>query len=159
MSGTTLPRKRTPRRPPGATAENAHELRANVGWGLRGGLLVAAVFSGWAAVVYVISSGGSFEERGISLPEIVSAYAAAGVAAGLLVGMLRPLTRTRAGAYFVGYLAGCIVFVALLWAVAGPPTTWNAVHWLGILFVSCFAAYGIGGELAKSGPRGRRTSR
>jgi len=133
---------RTPRRP--------RNLRVDLTWGMKGGLLVATIFSSWAGLVWVLSQGGPWKEQGLSLPAIVGGYLVGGVSAGAIVGLLRPLTRSKLGAYAVGYLAGCFVMAALLAAVAGPPTGWNAVHVIGLLFVALYAGYGIGSELLKT---------
>jgi len=112
---------------PGASRWSA--VRANLGWGVGGGIFVALFFCGLAAIpmlfmmVLVLLTFLS-QRTGVAtwffVPEAISLglhalwvfplYLAAGAVGGLIVGLLRPLTRWRLGATAVGMAAGTIAY-------------------------------------------------
>jgi hypothetical protein len=97
----------------------ASQVQTNVRWGVKGGLLLATVYSAFAIISGLSHSGGS--PRVLSLAGVVSIYYAGGCVCGAIVGALRPLTRTQWGAFAVGAICGAPVFMLALPALGGRP--------------------------------------
>jgi len=69
-----------------------------------GGLVVAALFSLVALVIYIRAGSVPFRDLGASLPLAALGYVLMGVGAGLVAGILWPLARWWPGALVVGYV-------------------------------------------------------
>jgi hypothetical protein len=78
-------------------------LLKNLKWGLRYGLIVAIAFT-VIAVTITLATGEDSSSKGLSLPTLIGFYFLGGVCGGLLVGVLRPITKHKAGAILVGTL-------------------------------------------------------
>jgi peptidoglycan/LPS O-acetylase OafA/YrhL len=78
-------------------------LLKNLKWGLRYGLIVAVAFTVIAAVI-TLATGEDSSSKGLSLPSLIGFYFLGGMCGGLLVGLLRPITKHKAGAILVGTL-------------------------------------------------------
>jgi hypothetical protein len=74
----------------------------NIRWGLGWGLAFAAFYCVIALVLNALSDGEAFPEKRVTLPQVLVLYVTCGVLAGLVVGALRPLTKTKMGATVVG---------------------------------------------------------
>ena len=57
------------------------------------------------------------------------AYAGGGVISGCILGLLRPLTRWRAGAALVGIAVALPAFFGIALAMSGLPQTWDDSIW------------------------------
>ena len=88
-------------------------------WGVKVGWAFAGVLSAWVLFLSLLQGSLRFEKLGVSTGTIIVTYFAAGTVAGALVGLLRPLTRSRIGAAGVGALAGIIVYTAISLAMDG----------------------------------------
>ena len=84
-------------------------LSQNVRWGVAYGLLFAAVLSG--LVIPVGFARGALTASRMWL--VIASYFASGISAGLVVGLVRPWTRRKVGALFVGIVAAVPVGIAL----------------------------------------------
>jgi hypothetical protein len=71
---------------------------------------MAAGFSGIALALTGFHGSPSYPEIGLSIRSIILLYFALGLAAGGLVGVLRPFTRTKSGGFFVGWFVGSLVY-------------------------------------------------
>jgi hypothetical protein len=80
---------------------------------VKAGWAFAGVLSAWVLVLSLLQGSTRFEKLGVTTGTIIGTYFAAGTVAGGLVGLLRPLTRSRVGAVIVGALAGIIVYTAI----------------------------------------------
>jgi hypothetical protein len=72
--------------------------------GLVMGLTGGSLFSLFALVAYMVRGPASFERIGIPMGSVVGLYLICGLAGGLLLGLLLPLTVLRWGAALVGIL-------------------------------------------------------
>lgn len=119
------------------------DVRWGAGWGLFGGL----VYLGFAAVVIVLKNAAdaSVSER-INVPVLLSMYPILGVVAGCIMGLLRPLLKTRRGAMLVGIVAAFPTMVSFLWFVKGPFWAWGGVGWFSA-FGSAILLGSMGGYI------------
>jgi hypothetical protein len=125
------------------------EMGSDIRWGISGAMFIAGVYSAWVMAVYVFRGSEPFSRVGMTLPLVVVTYLAVGFVAGLIVGLLRPLTRWKAGAYVVGLVAALFGGAGIVAALRGPPTTWDFDEWLVLPIVALGAAWVIGSELWK----------
>ncbi len=97
----------------------------NILWGLTYGLVFGIIFSIWAVIVSVLQGSLVLEVRGsrIHLLAVIAVYLVGGQAAGFLVGVLKPLTRSKLGASFVGMLAAAPVGFGVMLSISGFPLT------------------------------------
>lgn len=126
--------------------ERRNQLRAdwdNLLWGVRYGCIFAAFYSAIALAIFAFGGEQSFRTYGVTLGQTIALYIASGVLGGAVVGFLRPFTKSRSGAAFVGVLAAI-------------PITWMLMRTVGVnspgeLLVSVGALslfWGIGGGLS-----------
>lgn len=96
-----------------ATSSDGPEPRsfaADLGWGVGWGAAYALILSAFVACQGVLDGGAAVASHRTTVPGVIAAYWLVGPAAGLLVGLLRPLTRTALGTAGVGALAGTLVY-------------------------------------------------
>jgi hypothetical protein len=93
--------------------------RPRYGWGLRIGLAAATVYSLIAAVVALGQRQIYFSRYGLALWQIVGSYYIAGIACGVALAFLYPLTSHRWGAVLLGFLLGTIVYGVIAIAIGG----------------------------------------
>ena len=82
-------------------------------WGARHGALFGVVFCGLALVAFLIGGHATFEAQHTSLGRVLVLYLVGGVASGIIIGALRPLTARPIGAGAVGFLCGLLFGVLL----------------------------------------------
>lgn len=87
-----------------------------VWWGAKWGLLFGSALLVIALIVHLLSGERAFSERHTSLEAMAGTYLIGGAIAGALVGALRPLTSTAAGALVVGVTAAIPVMILLRFA-------------------------------------------
>lgn len=115
----------------------------DLGWGLTGGCLFTFAYSAFVILLYLIAGPGPFERNGVTLGSVLLSYLFGGLAGGLVVGLLRPLTSRRLGAIAVGIIAATLVFVGIGIAVWGWLTRWDRDSWLTLATTSIiFGVYG-----------------
>jgi multisubunit Na+/H+ antiporter MnhG subunit len=107
----------------------------NLKWGLRWGLTMAA---GFTAIGVVATIGASFDptpRNGPPLLSLIGFYFVAGTCGGVILGLLRPVTRHKAGAMMVGtVLAGvCLALLARIYVVKD---SWTMVDTIGVVLYS-----------------------
>jgi hypothetical protein len=139
-------------------ANRGRSLLDNIRWGVSGGLFIAAAYCAWVIAVYILRGSAPFDRLGITLRAALGTYVAVGIVGGLIVGLLRPLTKWRPGAYFVGLVAGTFGASGVMAALSGPPTAWDFDEWVVVPIIAVAAAWVIGSELWK-GSNTSRTSR
>jgi len=102
----------------------ARNVRKCVGYGTA----YAAVYSLVAFAVAASAAPSPLGEAGASgIPQLILAYFAGGIAAGLLIGLLLPLGRTRVGAAAIGFVAAVPVFWALAMTEATSRSMWQVL--------------------------------
>ena len=84
----------------------------NVAWGVGWGLVLAAILLIAASLVYLAAFIGA-ASVGLSFWRLVLVYLGGGLLGGLVVGLLRPLTRSHLGAALVGVVAAVPVGVGV----------------------------------------------
>src|SRR5689334_9034589 len=108
-----------------ALARSRFELKADLRWGLKGAFSFAAVYCGWVIIVFLVRGTGPFDHLGVTFLGVELMYVATAAIGGVLVGALRPLTASTAGAYFVGILAGVILITGTTILLSGMPWRWG----------------------------------
>jgi hypothetical protein len=88
-------------------------------WGARVGAIFGSLFALVALVVFVLGGQRAFDVQHTSLGSVLLTYLLGGVGAGLITGLLRPLTAWKIGAALVGFLAAIPVGVLLRSATGG----------------------------------------
>lgn len=101
----------------------------------------AAGCSVWATVVLIASGPAPFTELGLTYPLSLAMYAGLGAIGGILLGLLRPLTRFLSGAIGVGWLIAFVVYGTIITMYGHPPWRWDA--FLAVLVA--LAALFVGG--------------
>jgi len=91
----------------------------NLRWGIRFGVTFAVFYCVFGVVIYLTRGPGPFEANEVSLVGVLLAYLGGGIAAGALVGLLRPLLRWRLGALVVGIMATFIVGIGFRSIISG----------------------------------------
>jgi len=106
--------------------------RSNLAWGLGLGLVFAAVYSLYVAVLYLAEGSQPFDNLHTSLSKVIAIYAIGGVTAGTVVGLMRPYLRIRLVAILVGIMAAIVVFFGIAVASQGMPWRWSRAAWLSL---------------------------
>ena len=101
----------------------------NLKWGVKGGLGIASFYCVWVGGLYLLGGPEPFSRLGVSLTSVIATYLVGGVAAGAVIGLLRPLSRNDFGAFVVGYLAAVPITAGLMIRLDGWPTAWTVRRW------------------------------
>lgn len=105
------------------------------------GAILATIFSGVAAVLYLARGVRSNEVHDISLAASVAGYFAGFLAAGVMAGLLNPLAKTRLGAVFLGIFSTLPVALSGLFLFEGTFTPRDGAQIFSVLaFVLGFGA-------------------
>ena len=75
---------------------------ANVIWGIRWGMVLAAVAAFFALLTYLTGGSSEFHTRNTTLLRVLGGYVLAGVTGGALFGMFRPVVDHLWGAILAG---------------------------------------------------------
>jgi len=90
----------------------------------------ATFYSAYALLLGLLRGAASFSSYGLSTWGIIAAYWLGATAAGLILGICKPLIRFRVGAFLVGTLVASAVYGTLMLAM--PPTQ-TAPWWLALI--------------------------
>jgi hypothetical protein len=74
-------------------------------WGAQMGLVFAFALIAFAGLQYLLNGAGVRAKYGIGFLTIAALYVVACIVGGVLVGLLLPLTKTKVGSGFVGFVA------------------------------------------------------
>lgn len=124
-----------------------------MGVGLTAAMILVAVYSLLAVVLYLLPGKTDVERRGIGLGSTLVAYLIGGLIAGPLVGALAPLARWPVGAAFLGFLS--LLFVDLAFMSVLVPAAGGSVSdtlWLSLavsVMVGCPVGLYVARELRK----------
>jgi len=91
---------------------------------------MAGLFSAIALPITLIRDSSSWRERGAHFLSAVAVYTFGGVAAGAVVGLLRPLARNAVGAMLIGIPASAGIFGGILVLGDGVPRHWQKATWV-----------------------------
>ena len=100
-------------------------VRANLRWGIGWGLGFATIYSLFVSAMYLLQGPAYVARYGVTLVSIIAAYLFAGLCGGALLGLLRPITRSRVGAALVGIVACGPASLGFLVAMRGGPRHWD----------------------------------
>lgn len=117
---------------PGEAAVNLVGIGRNVRWGVVQGASFAAI----ASVVVSVFQIPQWHIYGQHLWVVVGTYFAAGIGAGAVVGLLRPLARHLIGALVIGIVAAVPVGIAVSLAASSPK--WGPIEWRFVRFFALF---------------------
>jgi len=108
-------------------------LLKNLKWGLRWGLTMAVGFTVIGVVATIGASLDATPRNDPSLLSLVGFYFLAGTVGGLLLGLLRPITRYKVGAMAVG-TALAAVSISLLARIYVVTDGWTLVDTILVAF-------------------------
>lgn len=108
----------------------------DIKWGLGHGLGFAVLYSLLVAILYAIRGARAFDRYATSIGSVIALYFAAGVIAGALVGIMRPLTASRGGSILVGTVAAIPVFLGVGVLISGSITAWDDDTWVPMLLAA-----------------------
>ena len=106
----------------------SYSLRTNLTWGFHIGLLFAAGATALGvvpALVRAFVEAGVWWQKGLSFVTVIGIYVAGGLSAGLIIGLLRGLTRYWLGRRLVGMIAAVPVMLLVAYTVVGV-REWDA---------------------------------
>jgi hypothetical protein len=104
-----------------------------------------ALFFSLVAITMTLLSGGEIIERQeVSLPASLVVYAFGGFTGGVILGLLRPVGRRRAGAALLGVVVMIPVGVIAGLIMLGPISHWDGPDWIGLIMTTTLLG-GIGG--------------
>jgi hypothetical protein len=116
----------------------------NVRWGVLNGLLYAAIGFVIVAVVALVRGQNRFGQYGLSMGTVFLTYTTGGIAAGAIVGLLRPWTKNAIGATIVGVVAGIPFMLAAFIGFGDSPRPLENVDWQGVLTIGSLLGGGFG---------------
>lgn len=119
---------------PNESAVSLLDVGRNVRWGVVQGASFAAI----ASLVVSLFEIPQWHIYGPHLWVVVGTYFSAGVGAGAVVGVLRPLTRYLIGALAIGIIAA--VPVAIVVSLAASSPKWGPIEWGFVRFFAFFFA-------------------
>ena len=106
-------------------------------WGAAIGLFVGTVLSLWVCSVSLLTGRTQFPRLGMSLGTVVAVYYSGALIVGLIIGLLRPATKTAFGAMAVGVIAGLPAGALIdIWSYTGPLSGWIEARWWFPVLVS-----------------------
>lgn len=110
---------------------------------------MAAAYCAWVVGVYVFHGPGPFDRNNVTLMAVIVTYIGIGIFGGAVVGLMRPFTGTKIGAYAVGFVTGFLAAFGIGFLVAGSPVSWQLPEWGTIPIFGSVAGWVIGSELWK----------
>jgi hypothetical protein len=114
-------------------------------WGLKWGLLFAAIVALWPLALLVIGAVTTFRANGVTFVAVLGLYLSSGVLGGALLGLCRPMLRSQIGAAVVGVLVAHILMAGAALLTQGHPASWDPADWVAIVVtaVPLGAAVGV----------------
>ena len=97
------------------------------------GLAFACLYSLYVCGLYLLDGSAPFARLGTTLGIVIGTYFFGGISAGVVVGLLKPIARWRAGAIVVGIIAAFFVFFGILVASDGLPSRWGTDQWVTLI--------------------------
>jgi hypothetical protein len=91
----------------------------DIRWGVSWGLWIATGFSIIVIALAGFRGSTAYPELGLTTPGIVAIYYALAVVGGSVLGLLRPLSRSKFGGFIVGSVIGTLVYGGAGLAIKG----------------------------------------
>ena len=88
----------------------AHRAVSDVLWGVGWGSAMAAAFSLFVGAQALLDGGASVRGSGTSVGRVIATYWVAGVGAGAVLGLLRPMLPRALGRALAGWVCGAVVY-------------------------------------------------
>lgn len=98
---------------------------ANLLWGVRWGAIMAFGYSLIAIAISILSLSTKLLHGQVTIFQVVLTYWIGGIVGGAIVGLLRPLTRTKPGTALVGFVAAVPLTASILGLTHKPTTSWT----------------------------------
>ncbi len=114
----------------------SYTLLGNLRWGIGLGLIFAALYSLYVAILFLIVGTEPFDKHHTTVLTVIATYLAGGVTGGAFVGAMRPYTDSRLVAIFVGMVAAFFVFFGVGVASQGMPWRWDQSAWAATVICS-----------------------
>ena len=111
-------------------------------WGLYWSLCATVVLCALALVVYLLAGAAPFRATEVSLTAALLGYAIAGAVVGLVLGGLRPLTRSPVGSSLVGFVCAAVVALSLRVADKGLASWTDRDLLVSLVFALLFGPAG-----------------
>jgi hypothetical protein len=96
-----------------------HPPRASLRWGMAWGLWFATAYAAFAVFLALMRGTTWHHGVGLSTWQIVGIYYVVGVAAGIVLGLVRPLTGSRVGTFAIGVVAAAVCYAGFVLATVG----------------------------------------
>jgi hypothetical protein len=87
----------------------AKTLAINLRWGLSWAFAFAAVYVVWVTVLFAIGGQEAFARKHVTYEGTVLTYLESALGAGFMLGLLRPLNRSRPGSVLIGFATGAAI--------------------------------------------------
>lgn len=106
------------RKPVNSESEpRTHPIGLHVVGGVIWGFVIGLMLSLWATVVYLFAGQEAFRDVGTTYGQAVLLYLSGGVLVGGMFGLVRPWIRGKWSAAAFGFVAGCVLFSIVLFAI------------------------------------------
>jgi hypothetical protein len=116
----------------------------DLNWGIRLDLLMGAIYSALAVLIYAFSGSGRFDSTGISVGALFLLYFLGGMAAGVVLGSFRSALEERNSAFVVAALASLPISLEMTVLLTGKISNWSMREWTTTALMSLLlAAMGI----------------
>ncbi len=131
--------------------------RASLRWGVAWGLWFATAYAAFAVLLAVMRGTTWHPVIGLSTWHLVGIYYAAGVAAGLALGLARPVTESRTGTFAIGVVAAAVCYAGFVLATVGLGWLARTVAYIpAVIGGAGLALVTYGEEHLDRGPAGHR---
>jgi len=114
------------------------------------GLGLAAIYSAWVTIVYVIHGPDASDTLGTALGNVVVFYFMVGLAGGVIVGLMWKLCRYRFFAYVTSLLVAGLLATGAMIVIEGTPAKWDVGGILGTPILAIVFGTIFGGKLRKA---------
>jgi hypothetical protein len=112
-------------------------------WGVAHGLGFAAFCSLWVTILMLVRDSIPFTRLGRSYLGAIVLYYVGGIAAGLVMGLLRPLARSKVGKLCTIFLFPPIIALGICLVIFGSPSQWAAGALLTLVAWSAIMGTGV----------------
>lgn len=121
----------------------ARRVARNMRWGAALGLGCSVIFVTYIAILRVVRGPHAFTQYGVTFKTTVLIYVVGGLGGGMILGLVRPLTRRRSGGILTGILIATFAYGAVGIGLDGWVTRWDVGNWVALLLLGLgVGAYG-----------------
>jgi len=114
------------------------------------GLGLAATFSVLALIRYLASPADFQQSLGVSFNKLIALYSLGGVIGGIAIAVLRPLRHSAWGSFFIGFVAGLPLAVAIM-IFTTPRDQWLSEGLVFVVLAAILEGGGLAVYLQKTG--------